>query len=220
MIFRKYNLSNNLIFDLNIGRGFQRQITTDTTGNIYMTGDLRDNRTTRKFNSSGVLQWSVSYGSDTKALAVDLNNNVYVVGNRSNINITTRKYNSNGNLVWSIDYGGSQLIGPNAVEVDSLGNVYVGGPGDTGGLEITTRKYDTDGNLIWERDGIVSVRSLAVDKEGNVYTANKVSTGDIRKYNVNGDLIWTFDPSNFVGGSTADFRSIDTFPPNKGAFLS
>jgi len=76
------------------------------TGNVYTAGDRSGNLTTRKYNSDGVLDWSVDHGALVYAIAIDSDENVVTVGSRVG-NVTTRKYNSDGVLQWNLDHGNS-----------------------------------------------------------------------------------------------------------------
>lgn len=214
-IFKKYTVTNTLLFNIEITHSTatnQRKIINDKLGNVYITGDLSDNITTRKFNSSGTLLWSVSHGAATNSIAVDLNNNVYIAGSVTGF-ISTRKYDELGTLLWSVNDG--QTV--NDICVDANGNLYTGFSTNN---NLNTRKYDTNGNIIWEKDSGASVRAISVDKVGNVYISNLTTPRSVKKYNSSGDLIWSVDVSSLIATATPDLRSIDTFPPNRGAFLS
>lgn len=55
-------------------------------------------KTTRKYNSSGSIQWSVDFGYMTEGVAVDNNGNVYVAGVGG-----MQKFNSSGTYQWAVD---------------------------------------------------------------------------------------------------------------------
>jgi hypothetical protein len=71
---------------------------------IYTGGTIVSNITTRKYDSSGNLIWSVNHGDTVFGIAVDKNGNVYTGGDRAS-HLTTRKYDSSGNLIWSVNHG-------------------------------------------------------------------------------------------------------------------
>jgi hypothetical protein len=124
-----------------------------------------------------------------------------------------RKYDVNGNVVWTHQFGTSSNEPASAVAVNATG-VYMAGytdgvlPGQvsTGGTDAFVRKYDVDGNVVWTRQfGTASSDSasgVAVDATGvNVVGSTsgtlpgQTSAGGTdafaRKYDVNGDVLWT-----------------------------
>jgi hypothetical protein len=147
----------------------------DDSGNVYVTGhsysvETGHNRTTIKYNSSGVLKWIQSYpGSYARPLVVDGSGNVYVTGIGGVSDYATIKYNSLGDSLWVARYNGpgNDFDFPHSLAVDGLGNVYVtGGSGN----DYATIKYNSSGVQQWvaRYDGGVAF-SLAVDGSGNVY---------------------------------------------------
>jgi hypothetical protein len=117
-------------------------VTTDSTGNIYVTGPSTGSGTgqdyvTIKYNSAGNQLWVARYidpsnSSDTPTdIAVDSSGNVYVTGSCQSFSrdYATIKYDSNGNQIWVAKYNGpgnyhDQAV---AIAVDSAKNVYVTG---------------------------------------------------------------------------------------------
>lgn len=59
----------------------------------------------------------------------------------------------------------------------------------------TTRAYDEEtGELFWSVDHGAQVNCVCVDDDGNIYTGGaRTSSKTIRKYSINGDLIWSAD---------------------------
>jgi hypothetical protein len=102
-----------------------------TSGNIYVTGTSgvypHSDYVTIKYNSSGQEQWIARYNGpgnsddNARALAVDNDGNVYVMGTSGTV-----KYTSAGKQEWVATDGSGT-----ALAVDSAGNVYVTGPNGT-----------------------------------------------------------------------------------------
>jgi hypothetical protein len=192
---RKYDKDFNLIWGVDYGANSLNSIEVDKNGNVLAAGGTVNTVTTRKYNSSGTLLWSVNHGEGVIDITTDSSGNVYtggVVSALGGVNRTTRKYNSSGVLQWSVNHG----VNVNAIAVDSSGNVYTGG-GVTGNL--TTRKYNSSGSLIWSRNHIRSVNGIAVDAVGNVFTVGQRTDTliGIRKYSTSGTLLWSaISPNN------------------------
>ncbi len=83
-------------------------------------------------------------------------------------------------------------------------HVYIGGVTSSGN---TTRKYDSDGNLLWSLNNGDDVNAIAVDIDGNVYTAAFDSAPDgntTRKYDSDGNLLWSVDHEEDVNAIAVD----------------
>ena len=101
-------------------------IAVDSSGDFYVTDGGIKNQI-QKFNSNGglITTWGSGELSEPSRIAVDSENNVYVV-DRNNQRI--QKYNSNGVLIASwgtYGTGVGQFSYPNGIAVDSSGSVYV-----------------------------------------------------------------------------------------------
>ncbi len=142
--------------------------TTDGSGNIYVTTNTlvdgeKANILTTKYNSSGVVQWEVSYnstGDDNDygtAICVDGSGNVYVAASSyisgNNYDYRTIKYNSSGTLQWNVTYNGPGNFYdvPTGIIVDGSGNVYVtgGSYGSSTLSDFCTIKYNSSGTSQW-----------------------------------------------------------------------
>jgi len=195
-------------------------IAVDGSGNVYVSGCEYDtsgkqNIWVRKYTSGGDEVWTTTYngifnGSDEGyGIAVDGSGNIYVTGFQEvsgTLEIWVRKYDSDGNEVWTRTQGGppAERSG-SGIAVDGSGNVYVSGADYDAvkGYSIWVRKYDSEGEGIWTRtydspgEGEDGGYGIAVDGSGNVYvTGYETVTGEekniwVRKYNPNGDEIWT-----------------------------
>lgn len=170
-------------------------LAVDGLGNVYVTGSSQDSETsfdfaTIKYNAAGVQQWVVRYNGSgnshdgARALAVDVQGNLYVTGASRNLgtatDYTTIKYDTAGVEQWSAHYNGP-ANGPeyaNAIEVDQQGNVYVTGQSFGSweiGRDYATVKYNSAGEEQWvmryngSGNSTDNATALAVDGAGNVY---------------------------------------------------
>ena len=192
-------------------------ITTDASGNIYMTGSFQG---TVDFNpGAGVFNM-------TSASVTD--------------NAFVSKYDSSGNFIWAKSFTTTgQTIGT-SITVDGTGNVYTTGslgvgtadfdPGAGtynlsagGGNGIYISKLDASGNFVWAKavDGVNGAsRQIKLDGQGNVYTTgtfpntvdfdpgvgiyNLTASGNgdifVLKLDNDGNFIW----AKQIGGASGD----------------
>ena len=184
-------------------------------GDIYTTGESfflvrYKDWLTLKYNSSGTFQWSQRFdglSDDTpQAIALDSAGNIYVTGMGDN-QMMTIKYTSSGNRVW-IDQGafpgGS---GASAISAYKSECVFVAGwSKDTGQYCYSTIvKYDSSGLRRWTQRYneelspyyINQFSAVSTDELGNSYATGTSYHSDLyeefitRKYDINGDSIWT-----------------------------
>ncbi|MCB0727672.1 MAG: SBBP repeat-containing protein [Ignavibacteriae bacterium] len=200
--------SNNLISQVSIewaeryNNGISgnngQAITSDDSGNVYVTGSSYFNITNRdmvvlKYSSSGLNKWvkrefASRFGSD---ISVDKFYNVYVAGDG------LYKYDMDGKLLWNspTPVGGAFYY----ISLDDTGNAYVGGS-MSGGFYFITKKISPDGVILWERTynnlDYNVVRDLTLDNSGSVLiTGQSSQTGSLYdfvtiKYSNNGDQLW------------------------------
>jgi hypothetical protein len=181
----------------------------------------------RKYNSDGDEIWTRQFGTsdndEARGVSVD-SSGVYVVGetqgtfsgqsDEGGLEAFIRKYNSDGDEIWTRQFGTSLQDNAFAVSAESSGVYVVGitrgefeGESSAGGFDAFIRKYNSDGDEIWTRqfgtsDDFDSANDVFADSTG-VYIAGNVgdslpgqtSEGSIdafiRKYNSDGDEIWT-----------------------------
>lgn len=227
----KYDPSGNLLWDRSFMPGIDGAATAvavDGAGNVYVTGYggrgvnsyTGVNEAfivTAKYDTSGTLQWTKTYGEDNSKLgygiAVDDSGNVYVTGHEyiidggsSTQDIIVIKYDAAGNLLWSKQYippAGHGYSGK-SIAVDNAGNVYIGGQGNrysSSDYFHLTLKYDPAGNFQWAKQyplPYASTNGIAVDQHNDVYvTGDYFANGDpggIRlistiKYDASGNLV-------------------------------
>ncbi|OHD12758.1 MAG: hypothetical protein A2086_07205 [Spirochaetes bacterium GWD1_27_9] len=169
---------------------------------------------------------------EAKAIAIDNNNNVYIVGYGSNLIYDTtkhdwwiKKFDSNGkeDLNWNKKFDGNNNYDNdevNAIAIDSNNNVYVGGY-CSNYKYWWIKKFDSNGNEIWDKgfDGNNGWDSIVIDSNNNIYVAGYGSTlisssssydWWIKKFDSNGNEIWDrrFDGNN--GWDKTTSIAIDT----------
>jgi Beta-propeller repeat len=138
---RKYD-GGGVVWGQQFGtRGFDSasDVVVDASGNSYVVGSTSGalgfkvgsyDAYLRKYNSSGVVQWTRQFGtmdSDFSfGVALDGNNNVFVVSSEAS-GFVIRKYNSSGTLLTTKTKTSTSLPGlsPRAIAVDSTGAVVV-----------------------------------------------------------------------------------------------
>ncbi len=190
-----------------------RVVVLDSSDNVYLiaTGSNLFNATSyddwwiKKFNSSGsedTTNWnkSIDYSSNDNArgAAVDLNNNLYVVGHSDSLASATssidwwiKKFNSSGSedtTNWNKNFSsnGSQSDNALNVAVDLNKNVYVVGTGThltnaTSNLDWWIKKFNSSGSedtTNWNKNyssiyisASESPNSVVTDAYGGVYVA-------------------------------------------------
>lgn len=175
VFFAKYDVAGNLLWAKSsdgIGNAWCNSISTDKSGNFYLTG---------------YYSHFITYGNDT------LTN----ITNGSAIFLV--KFNSSGNVIWKRSIGGTNTDEGFSVTTDASNNVYVTGkftsPSITFGTytlnavgtqDIFLAKYDSTGTVLWAK-GICA--SGTNTNQGNCVTTdafkNLYITGQFSSNNLN-----------------------------------
>ena len=185
-------------------------VTTDSVGNIIVTGNLMSgfsnpvnaNSIVMKFNPSGILLWRKVYegtfdGSYTKKSLVDASNNIYVLGlgtGPAGQVMTVKKFASDGAALWSyFDTAGGA---PWNFKFTPDNNIVITGTSAAGNSHA---KIDLNGNKLWNysyRNFGSPGGDAAGDASENTYL---VGGGSIKKLGLEGNLIWE-KPNNVMSG--------------------
>ncbi|MHA1233035.1 MAG: hypothetical protein ACTSPQ_20605, partial [Candidatus Helarchaeota archaeon] len=218
----KYNSSGDFQWNRNwggSGGACGRGLTVSPSDNIYIVGfgyiggaEYAD-MVLVKYNSSGDLQWNVTWGGTESdiglGVTVDTNENIIIVGETksfggSDTDLVIVKYNSSGSQIWNRTWGGSEDDGGYNVVTDVLNNIYVVGYTTSynkyGVRDICVIKYNSSGDKEWEAIwGITDMNEgygIDIDSNFNVYVAGYVSLTSINtdcclvKFNSTGDYQW------------------------------
>ncbi|MCF7923121.1 MAG: SBBP repeat-containing protein, partial [Candidatus Marinimicrobia bacterium] len=210
-------------------------LTVDPTGNVYVTGYSDFVWLTMKYDASGTLLWSQTYAepgiTDTygEDILVDAAGNVFVSGYRwgpfIDSDILLIKYDPSGVEQWVADYAGAGLNNdfPNAMALDSAGNVFIGGYSysATVDADFMTLKFDSEGNLLWDRlfNGSAWsddwITDIALDDSANVYVAGVTADDEnnddfgIIKYSADGTTVWITQFDGITGTDWANSIAVD-----------
>lgn len=211
------------------GAGSDRLVamTTDPSGNVYVTGSNSRDVRTLKYDSVGALQWVAIFSAlrtpVAAGLAVDKSGNVAVTGHgfgpSGSLDIMTVEYNPAGVQKWLALYNGAASGDDRAasIVVDDSENVYITGSSNGATAnEYVTIKYDGRGNTVWigRYSGTTNryevPAALAVDKGGNVFvTGTSVRPSGSYdyatiKYGPNGTQQWV---AYYDGAGGSDFAA-------------
>jgi hypothetical protein len=203
-VIGKFSPSGNLIWQKNVTNtgitsGFTEitGVAVDTSDNVYITGNQKNNLIseksifTSKLNSSGTIQWQAqlgvgnsivgisTYNIYTQGIGIGTNGDVFIVGAASTstgqVDGFIAKYNNSGSLQWQRTVG----LGTNinqafySVGVGTTGIVYTGGDAGLSTYRAFVAAFDSSGNLQWQRHyGDTNqpyVSGIGVDSNENVY---------------------------------------------------
>jgi hypothetical protein len=212
----KYDAAGNVdwIKQESAASAFATKIALDGLGNVYFVGGdrraLGNDVLVNKYDESGVLQWSRSFGSPysdyVSSVAADALGNVFVGGEGTEYDDAyVTKYDSAGNRQWTWQGHADET---RSLATDGLGNVYVTGQDyitDAQSHAFVT-KLDSSGTALWtRRKGTVRYTfgsDVALDDAGNVYISGGTtgSVGEpfrgildlfVSKYDATGAEQWT-----------------------------
>ena len=184
----------------------------DSFGNVYITGQSGGNGTafdyvTIKYNTAGNIQWLSRFDNSisnsnldvAKALALDIQGNVFVTGMsiRRNLGMgnydydfITIKYDKYGVQQWIAIHDSSGSDGAVSIATDKNGFIYVIGTESYSGNMVTI-KYDQNGDVVWLARTPGDASKIIIDNENNIISACNLSTKlKAVKYNQNGTKVW------------------------------
>jgi len=198
----KYNSTGTVQWVAKVASGvadISYAITTDPSGNVYVTGPSGSDTNMTAYNSD-----SSSFGT--------------TIGNSGSSDAFIVKYNTNGFVQWVTRLGSIQWDGGWSICTDPSGNLYVGGEyggpltaynSDSSsfstvmpnvGWDAFIAKYNSSGFVQWvarlSTSGTERVYNLTTDNDGNLYVAGLTGTDrSIVAYNS--------DSSSFIPGLAA-----------------
>jgi hypothetical protein len=168
-----------------------------------------------KFNTNGTRVWGTYYGGSGEdygySLKIDFQGNIYILGwttsstdiastgawdiSRSSADAFLVKFNSSGSRLWGTYYGGGGNDYGQVLNIDYMGNVYIGGYTSSstdisssgawdasyeGNTDAFLAKFSSTGNRIWGTyyggNGADRGFALSSDAFGNVYFGGETSS--------------------------------------------
>lgn len=195
-------------------------VAIDGAGNVIAVGSTfdasqNDDVWVRKLAPDGTVLWTRTYHGVTSdiahAVAVAPNDDIFVAGSSFTLtddrDVWVRRYDPDGNAGFTLTANGAANDTDEAlgIAIDPTGNLLVAGFVTTAGTgrDIWVRKYTAGGTTVWTRTASGANgqndegHAVASDASGNVIVSGFVWTGAderdvwVRKYDPNGDELWT-----------------------------
>ena len=226
-----------------IGYDYARAMTSDISGNLYITGPF--------------------FGT----VDFDPNAGIFNLTSNGDQDIFIQKLDANGNFLWAKSIGGTGDDDGTSITTDANGDVYITGfysgtvdfDPNTATFNLTSngtsdgfiQKLDGNGNFLWAKSEVSG--AITTDANGNVYltgsyqgtvdfdpnagtfslTSNGSSDIFIQKLDANGNFIWAKSMGGTLGGEsgssittdangnvylTGSYQGTVDFDPNAGTF--
>jgi uncharacterized delta-60 repeat protein len=236
LLIAKYNTTGTIQWQRSLGAATNdvgSGIAVDSSGNAYVAGFTNSQGAggtdllIAKYDTTGTIQWQRSLGGADGdfglGIAVDGSGNVYAVGytasqGAGSNDLLVAKYNTSGTIQWQRSLGGADGELGNGIAVDSSGNVYVVGQGDSqsaGVNDFLIAKYNTSGTIQWQRSlGGTSTDigfGIAVDSSSSVYVVGRTDSQGaggtdllIAKLPGNGSLTGTYGGFTYAATTLTD----------------
>jgi hypothetical protein len=181
----KYSPSGQVLWARGPGGGDYNEglsVAADAAGNVYL---------------AGAVDTAIIFGTDTLATSDEA------------ANIFVAKYNASGTPVWAISVGGADNTGPNSINTDASGNIYLTGYIDSGSVAFGT-------NTLFNNN--TGSQNLFVAKLGNncilaapVISLSGVDTLSTTSYTtyqwlLNGTAISSATGQSYIAGSNGNYQ--------------
>jgi hypothetical protein len=196
-----------------------RSLIVDSSDNIYVSGNdiATSQKLIKKYNSSGVLQWTATYSIETSLLyfpciAVNSVGEVFAGSSRVtgvNGTFSVKKFNSSGVLQSSFEPGS-----PFGVQGISCDNNYV----YTANGTVIRRTNFNFGSASTFTVGTApeNIQTVIPNNTGDMYAHINTPTPSIRKINSTGTTLWT---TNIGGSSAQAWRNMELDKANNRVFV-